>query len=153
MNMDGAKLSLVMEKSPVTLDYPGAKGVVFHDAVFVVKNDGDHSASAIWLQLKIEQGGKILFEGPLDPAELGKPTTLEPGGEARISFFRALQAKVQGFGSRVNFFGYKAALNWTYRVGAEVKAEKTPTSQPVTWTVCWSPSADAPNIVEVKISS
>ena len=53
----------------------------------------------------------------------------------------------RGFGSRVNMFGYKAALNWSYEIEASVAG-----ADPLTHTVCWVPSEEDANYVEVKIS-
>jgi hypothetical protein len=149
--MNSAKLTLEFVRHEVTLDYPGARGVLFQDAVFTLRNGAEQDALAILLKLKITQADSVLFEGTVDPATMGKYSRLEPGGQESLSFFKILQKEVKGFGSKVNFFGYKAALNWTYTVSAKVEAENTPSSPPATWSVCWEPSPTDPNLVVVSI--
>lgn len=143
-----------LEKRPVTLHYPGAEGVVFEDATFVIRNEGAVQTEVIGLRMHVTQEDKVLLDGIVDLDALGVSGALDPGQEAKASFFRILQHKVAGFGSRVNLFGYKVALNWMYDVSAApvVGPETVVASGDRTWRVCWRPSQTDANLVEVDIS-
>ncbi|MBI5015359.1 MAG: hypothetical protein HZB55_07685 [Deltaproteobacteria bacterium] len=147
-------LKVDMENRPVTLHYPGAEGVVFHDAVLVVRNEGSLRIEAIDLKMRIAQGDNVLFHGLVGLASLGIAEALDPGEEAKLSVFRTMQRTVKGFGSKVNLFGYRVALNWHYDVSAAPVAG--PGGEEVcearTWRVQWRPSEADPSLVEVDVS-
>jgi hypothetical protein len=149
-----SNLVLALGKRPVTLHYPGAEGVVFHDAVFTLRNAGQRTADRPKLQIKIAQAGRVLVESAVDLSGFDVSPTLKPGDETRFSLFRLMQKHVVGFGSKVNMFGYKAALNWSYQVSAAplTVSETAPFPSPQTWDVRWHPSETDSNLVEVEIS-
>ena len=150
-----ATLELDVVAREVTLQYPGAEGVVFRDAVLVIHNTGVAPATGVGLQCLVTNEGRVLVDRQVDLTPLGFDSTLEPGREGSSSFFRLLQQVVKGFGSKVNMFGYRAALNWTYQLVA------TPTTGPNSapagaerkWQVRWHPSETDADLVEVDITS
>ena len=147
-----ANLTLSLEQRSVTLHYPGAEGIVFHDAVFVLRNAGDRPADDLSLHVRIAQEQKPLAETRVDLSAFDVAPSLAPGGEARVSLFRIMQKVVPGFGSKVNLFGYKAALNWTYQVSAApCAAAGGPPVDLQTWQVRWGPSETDTHRVEVEI--
>lgn len=146
-------LTLELQDHPVTLHHPGAEGVRFHDAVFVIRNEGSAPAEHIRLGLRIVQGSNVLADAVVDPTPVGMPATLSSGEAGRASLFRLLQQEVKGFGSKVNLFGYKAVLNWTYEVSATaVMKGQAPAAEGRTWQVCWRPSEATEDLVEVDIA-
>lgn len=145
------QIQIRLERHPVTLHYPGAQGVQFYDAVLVVANPGDGTANDVGLHLRVHQGAATLMDGPADLAALGVATEIAAGDSLRLSVFRALQHHVRGFGSKVNLFGYKAALNWTFRVEASLTADQGERSAGA-WAVKWHPSEGNPALVEVDIT-
>jgi hypothetical protein len=109
-------LSLQIEKCAVALHYAGAEGVTFEDAVLIVENNGASTIGEVVLGLRVSQEGKVPFEGNISPAILEMPDGLDAGASLRMSVFRVLQKTLPGFASKVNMFGYKAALNWSYEI-------------------------------------
>ena len=145
-------LHINLEPHPVTLHYPGAEGVRFNDAVLVLPIPSDAVAGDVALNLRVTQQDKTLVDGPVDLSALGVVANITPGQTARLSVFRALQHHVRGFGSKVNMFGYKAVLNWSFRVEATLTAGQTAPSSAV-WDLEWRPAAEDPSLVEVVIEA
>ena len=139
-------LSVQIDKRDVALHYTGAEGVTFQDAVFVVENNGTSSVGKVVLSLGICQEGKLLFEGDVYPAMLGMDDRLDAGASLRMSVFRLFQKTMPGFASKVNMFGYKAALNWSYEITVSVDD-----SEALKKTIRWSPSPSNAEHVEVAI--
>jgi hypothetical protein len=125
--------------------------VEFHDAVLVLSNPAAEPAEAVVVHLRVQQGGTTLMEGPLDLPALGVETSLAPGQAARLSLFRALQHHVRGFGSKVNLFGYKAVLNWAFRVEASIRSGAGGRGEGA-WDLEWRPAEGNPGRVEVGIT-
>jgi hypothetical protein len=146
------QLQISLERRPVTLHYPGAEGVQFHDAVLVVSNPAGAPAEGVGLHLRVLQGDKTLMDGPMDLAALGAATEIAAGEALRLSVFRALQHHVRGFGSKVNMFGYKAVLNWSFRVEASLTPGPGEHCAGA-WNVEWRPAAGDLALVEVDIES
>ncbi len=145
-----ARLSLAVEPHPVTLHFSGAEGVVFTDARLAVGNGGEEPASDVRLWIRVAEGGKApLVEGEFRLADVGGPDALAPGETARTSLFRFLQREGKGFSSRVNFFGYKAAVGWDYGVELRVRPDgDAPPGEAMRFTLRWSPDpADAGRIL------
>ena len=139
-------LSMSVERREVALNYPGAEGVTFQDAVVVVKNEGSSPMGAVAFSLRIAQEGKVIFEGEVRPSLLNEEDEL-PGGESlRMSIFMIMKKKVLGFASKVNFFGYKAALNWSYEIEASLGEVAS-----ISKAVKWVPSPTDSDLVEVEI--
>ena len=67
----GQQLQVKVERRPVTLHYPGAEGVEFHDAVLVMTNPADEAAGDVGLHLSVRQDGKTLMDGAVDLVALG----------------------------------------------------------------------------------
>ena len=144
------QLQIGLEPRAVTLRYPGAEGVQFHDAVLVLSNPTGVAAQEVGLHLRVLQAGTTLMDGPVDLAALGVTTEIAAGEALRLSVFRALQHHVRGFGSKVNMFGYKAVLNWSFRVEASLTPEQGE-QEAGAWNVEWRPAAEDPALVEVDI--
>ncbi|MDF1551739.1 MAG: hypothetical protein P1P84_01695 [Deferrisomatales bacterium] len=144
-------IQISLERRPVTLHYPGADGVQFHDAVLVLSNPTGEAARDVGLHLRVLQGDAPLLDGPVDLSALGCQTEIAAGEALRLSVFRTLQHHVRGFGSKVNMFGYKAVLNWTFRVEASLSADQGE-HRSGAWKVEWHPSAGDPALVEVDIA-
>ena len=83
-------LAMLIEKRDVALHYPGAEGVTFQDAVFVVKNNGTSPVREVVFSLRIYQEGKMIFEGDVRPSLLGIADLLDVGESLRMSVFRVL---------------------------------------------------------------
>ena len=150
MNPDNPLL-ITLEPHPVTLHYPGAEGVRFHDAILVLPIPGDAKAQDVELRLRVQQADTVLLDGPVDLSALGVAAGITPGESVRLSVFRALQHHVRGFGSKVNMFGYKAVLNWSFRVEATFAAGQSGRGSG-SWIVEWKPAEEDPSLVEVVIS-
>ena len=131
--MAALELDVVARKVP--LQYRGAEGVVFQDAVVVVRNTGADSAPSIGLLCTVANEGKLTVDRLVDLTPLGFADTLKPGAEGTVSFFRLLQREARGFGSKVSLFGYRAVPAGTER----------------RWQVRWHPSETDPSLVEVSI--
>ncbi|HSH69937.1 MAG TPA: hypothetical protein VK997_08470 [Deferrisomatales bacterium] len=148
-----AALQLDLVAREVPLQYPGAEGVVFQDAVVVVRNTGAVSAARIGLLCTVVNEGKPMVDRLVDLTPLGFAETLRPGAEGTVSFFRLLQREARGFGSKVNLFGYRAVLNWTYELTATPVAgpDAVPAGTERRWRVRWHPSETNPALVAVEI--
>jgi len=136
-------LTLSVTPHEVELHYPGAEGVVFQDARLVVKNDSGERVGPLVLGLMVTQEGRELYRGDTPLSALNLPETLGPGEETELSLFRALQREVKGFASRVNMFGYKAALDWTFNISAKVATAPQGEGSVVAtarqeWVILWS---------------
>ena len=135
--MAALELDVVARKVP--LQYRGAEGVVFQDAVVVVRNTGAVSAPSIGLLCTVANEDKLTVDRLVDLTPLGFADTLKPGAEGTVSFFRLLQREARGFGSKVSLFGYRAVLNWTYDLTATPVAgpDAVPAGTERRWQVRW----------------
>ena len=141
---------LVLEPHAVTLHYPGAEGVRFHDAVLVLSNPSEETVENVALQLRVLQADTTLLDETVDLKALGATAGIAPRGSSSVSVFRALQHHVKGFGSKVNLFGYKAVLNWSFRVEASFTSRQGEHGAGA-WNMEWRPAAEDPTLVEVVI--
>ena len=139
-------LCVRLEKRDVALHYTGAEGVTFQDAVFVIGNKGPSPVGEVLLGLRVSQEGKECFEGNVRPAMLGKADGLDAGASVDLSVFRVFQKTMPGFASKVNLFGYKAALNWSYEVAVFIGDAEV-----LSGTIRWSPSPSDSGHIEVTV--
>ena len=129
--------------------------IPFTRAILTIRNVCAAEADNVMPRATLGQEGGTI-QDVTSSLSSSTPSSLPPGGAVSWDVFDVLLPAHPGTASKVNMFGYRAALNWRFDLAAWAECRPAASSEPLKspvlrWSIRWSVADPATGAVELTI--